>query len=577
MVSWVLEWAGDRKKYFVISLILAVIHVVFRVMPFFMIGGIVNLFLDGNRQMEAYLKYVGLIVVAYFLSELMHSLSTRMSHRATFATLAGIRRQAYEKLAKLPLGYVKSRSSGAIKTILVERVDSMETLMAHVVPEFTSNILAPVIIMVYFFTIDYRMALASLIPFGVGLFFAMGMSIGYGKYYNRVLTADKNLDAVSVEYIDGIEVIKAFSKTKASYEKFKVAAAEAANSCIDWMKHCIFYQTSAMVIMPFMLVAVLPFGGMFVANGTLGTADFVTCVICSLSVAGPLVTVASYIDDIDQASRIIADVTQILTQPELDRPEVSKSSPRDNSVSLKDVRFGYDEQEVLHGITMDIKPGTVNALVGPSGTGKSTVAKLIASFWDVSSGSIEIGGVNIKDIALRDYNQKIAYVAQDNFLFNTSVRENIRQGKPDATDEEVEEIAKKSGCYEFIMSLEKGFDTIAGGAGGHLSGGERQRISIARAMLKDAPIIILDEATAYTDPENEAIIQSSIAKLIAGKTLIVIAHRLSTIKDADQIFVINDGKLNAQGTHGELLENCPLYKDMWEAHIQARDTKEVLA
>lgn len=220
---------------------------------------------------------------------------------------------------------------------------------------------------------------------------------------------------------------------------------------------------------------------------------------------------------------------------------------------------------------MDMKSGTINAIVGPSGSGKSTIAKLIASLWDANSGKIEIGGVNIKDLSLKEYNKNIAYVAQDNYLFNETVRENIRQGNLNATDEEVEEAAKKSGCYDFIMSLENGFDTVVGGAGGHLSGGERQRISIARAMLKNAPIVILDEATAYTDPENESIVQASVAKLVEGKTLIVIAHRLSTITDADRIFVVNDGKIEEQGTHNELLTENGLYKKMWEAHISVKD------
>lgn len=221
---------------------------------------------------------------------------------------------------------------------------------------------------------------------------------------------------------------------------------------------------------------------------------------------------------------------------------------------------------------MELKAGTVNAIVGPSGSGKSTIAKLIASLWDVDSGSIKIGGVDIRQIALPEFNNRIAYVSQDNYLFNETVRENIRQGKPNATDAEVEEVTKKSGCYDFIMNLENGFDTVVGGAGGHLSGGERQRISIARAMLKDAPIVILDEATAYTDPENEAILQNSIAKLVTGKTLIVIAHRLSTVKDSDQIFVVNAGNVQVHGTHEELLTTCPLYRDMWNAHISVKDT-----
>ena len=212
--------------------------------------------------------------------------------------------------------------------------------------------------------------------------------------------------------------------------------------------------------------------------------------------------------------------------------------------------------------------------MGPSGSGKSTIAKLIASLWDVKDGSISVGNVDIREMALEDYNRRVAYVSQDNFLFDETIRENIRMGRQGATDAEVEEVARKSGCHDFIMQLENGYDTIVGGAGGHLSGGERQRIAIARAMLKDAPIVILDEATAYTDPENEAIIQASVAKLVKGKTLIVIAHRLSTIMNSDQIFVVKDGNIDSQGTHEELLALGGLYKEMWEAHISVKDAAE---
>jgi ATP-binding cassette subfamily B protein IrtA len=282
----------------------------------------------------------------------------------------------------------------------------------------------------------------------------------------------------------------------------------------------------------------------------------------------------SYSDDIAKMKTIIGEVTNVLSQEELNRPKSDKEKPKNYSVTLKNVTFGYHEQEVLHGINMKIEEGTVNALVGPSGSGKSTIAKLIASLWDVKEGSICIGGVDIKNLSLEEYNKKVAYVSQDNYLFDDTIRENIRMGRMDATDKEVEEVAKRSGCHEFIMQLENGYDTVVGGAGGHLSGGERQRIAIARAMLKNVLIVILDEATAYTDPENEAVIQASVAKLVQGKTLIVIAHRLSTIADADKIFVVENGKIVEEGTHEELLNKGKLYKTMWDAHISVKDSKE---
>ena len=570
--SWILEWAGQKRSAYVWSVVFAAGSVIFKVIPYFMIADVVKMFLDGNREFKAYLVKAVWIALSFILAELLHSISTALSHKATFTVLANIRKTCCEKLARVPLGYVKDTSSGTFKNILVERIDSIETTLAHIVPEFTSNLLAPVIILIYFFLTDWRLALWSLVPVVVGFLSYFGMMLDYKPSFERTVQTTKDLNDAAVEYIDGIEVIKAFGKTESSYAKFTKAAMAYADSFISWMKRCSIFHALMMVVTPYTLLTVLPFGAHYVENGTLTIPDFIMCIILSLGIVGPLITVGSYTDDLGKIGVIVGEVVGILEQPELKRPAESTAVPKDNSITLTDVKFGYHDKEILHGVTMELKAGTVNAIIGPSGSGKSTIAKLIASLWDVNSGSIKIGGVDIKQLSLADFNQKIAYVAQDNYLFNESVRENIRQGNPNATDEQVIEVTKKSGCYEFIMQLENGFDTIVGGAGGHLSGGERQRILIARAMLKDAPIVILDEATAYTDPENEAILQNSIAKLVAGKTLIVIAHRLSTVKDSDQIFVINEGNVAAHGTHEELLASCPLYKEMWNAHISAKDT-----
>lgn len=570
--AWILEWAGQKKSYYVFSVILAIGNVVCKIIPYFIIIDVVKMFLNCSKNFNDYMYDAILIAVSFIIAELFHSLSTSLSHKATFTVLANIRKACCDKLARVPLGYVKDTSSGTLKNIMVERIDSIETTLAHVIPEFTSNLLGPVVILIYFFTIDYRLALWSLVPILVGFISYFGMMLDFKPNFEKTVKATKDLNDAAVEYIDGIEVIKAFSKTESSYEKFTTAATAYANSFISWMRKCSIFHALMMTITPYTLLTVLPLGAHYVANGTLTVNHFILCIILSLSIAGPLITAFSYTDDLGKIDVIVGEVVGILDQKELERPQKSIDIPRDNSITLKDVKFGYHDQEVLHGVNMSLQAGSVNAIVGPSGSGKSTIAKLIASLWDVDSGSIEIGGVNIKNIALDDFNKRIAYVAQDNYLFNETVRENIRQANPDATDEDIIEVTKKSGCYEFIMQLENGFDTIVGGAGGHLSGGERQRISIARAMLKDAPIIILDEATAYTDPENEAILQNSIAKLVAGKTLIVIAHRLSTVKDSDQLFVVDEGNIVAHGTHDELLETCPLYKDMWTAHISVKDT-----
>ena len=279
-------------------------------------------------------------------------------------------------------------------------------------------------------------------------------------------------------------------------------------------------------------------------------------------------------DDFSKIATITGEITAVLSESDLDRPSQRKNL-KGLDISLRDVTFAYKDTQVLNGITLDIKQGTTTALVGPSGSGKSTIAKLIASYWDVGDGHITIGGVDAKELPPEQVMDLIGYVSQDNFLFNLSVRENIRMGRPEATDAEVEAVAKAAGCHEFIMDLDHGYETVVGGAGGHLSGGERQRVAIARAMMKNAPIVILDEATSYTDPENEAVIQDAIGRLTHGKTLIVIAHRLSTITGAEQIAVVDHGKILDSGTHGELLDRCPLYQQMWAAHTQARDNDQM--
>ena len=569
-LTWVLGQTGDHGGQYVLSVVLAVIGVAFSLAPYFVVIGIVQGLMGGVKDFAFYLNRC-LIMAALWLGRvLFHALSTATSHKATFAVLGEIRKRCMEKLTRMPLGTVLEQSSGALKNTLIERIDSIETTLAHIVPEFTANLLIPIIILVYIFTIDWRMGLASLATVPLGLFCYVFMMAGSAKFYQRTVTATKALNDTAVEYIGGIQVIKVFGKTKSSYERFVHDAYEAAHSFIDWMRASILSFTFAMVIMPATMVSVLPIGGLLVRNGSLSAEDFVTVIILSVGVITPIITMMSYSDDFRTMGTIFGEVRAILDAPEMNRP-AEGGAPAKNDLELRDVRFGYREKEVLHGVSMSIPEGSFVAFVGPSGSGKSTIARLIASLWDVTDGSIRMGGQDIRQIPQEAYADRIAFVSQDNYLFNMTVRENIRIGRPSATDAEVEEAARQSGCHEFIMGLEKGYDTMVGSSGGHLSGGERQRISIARAMLKAAPVVILDEATAYTDPENEAVIQRSVSKLTEGKTLIVIAHRLSTVMDADRIYVIRDGRIDDQGTHEELLQHRGLYEAMWNAHMEVKD------
>ena len=571
---WVLGQTGVHKGQYVLSVVLAVLGVAFSIAPYFVVARIAAALMAGQRDLSFYLTQCAVMAALWLCRVLCHAFSTSTSHKATFAVLGELRKRCTEKLTRMPLGAVLEQSSGALKNTLIERIDSIETTLAHIVPEVTANLLIPIIILIYIFVIDWRMGLASLVTVPIGLFCYVFMMTGSAKFYQRTVSATKALNDTAVEYINGIQVIKVFGKTKSSYDRFTHDAYEAAHSFIDWMRACILPMTFAMVVMPATMVSVLPIGGLLVKGGSLAPTDFVTVIILSVGVITPLITLMSYSDDFRTMGTIFGEVRGILDAPEMERPE-DGDIPADNSLKLADVHFSYKDKEVLHGVDLEVPEGSFVALVGPSGSGKSTIARLIASLWDVSGGSITLGGMDIRKIPQEAYADKIAFVSQDNYLFNMTVRENIRLGRPDASDAEVEEAARQSGCHDFILGLENGYDTMVGSSGGHLSGGERQRISIARAMLKAAPIVILDEATAYTDPENEAVIQRSVSKLTEGKTLIVIAHRLSTVVDADRIYVVRDGVIDDSGTHEELLKHHGLYETMWNAHIAVRDGGEI--
>lgn len=568
--SSLFTWAKPYRSKYVLSILTAIVGVLCSVAPYFFVSKIVTMLIERNKTLNDYLFWLGIAAVSWIVSCFFNSISTTLSHGATFSVIADVRAKMCEKLSRISMGKVLARSSGETKNLIVERVDSIEPTLAHLVPEFTSKLTAPIFIIIYVFILDWRIALWSLVTLPVGFVAMMCMMIGYQAKFERYINAAKNLNSVAVEYINGIEVIKTFSQIATTYKKFTDAAHESARAAIDWMKDSQIFFSLGMVIIPSVLVSVLPASVIFYLQGTLPLNNLVLMIILCIGIMPPLIGIMSFSDDLGKIDTIVNEINQILDEDELDRP-ITEVEFDGYSIIGKNVSFTYKDSEVLHGVNFEFAEGTVNALVGPSGSGKSTIARLIASMWDVSSGRITIGGNRISEIPLNQLNKNVAYVSQDNFLFNETIKENIRKGRQDASDEEVESIAKASGCHDFIIQLEKGYDTLVGSSGGHLSGGERQRISIARAMLKDAPIIILDEATAYTDPENEAIVQDAVSRLVSGKTLIVVAHRLSTIIDSDQIVVINEGNIEQCGVHDELLEKCPLYREMWHAHIGMKD------
>lgn len=566
--------AGQCKGKFAASIILAVLGVACSIMPYFAIANIiVNLF-NGRRYIYVYILWCVIAVTGFILKTVFISLSTSISHTATYEILKEIRTKLISKLARVPMGYILEVSSGKLENIIVDRVESLEITLAHLLPEMTSNVLIPVFTIVYLFMLDWRMALVSLITLPLGLLCIKGMLKNYPQRFKELVNNSKKMNTTVIEYVNGIEVIKAFNQSADSYQKYTEAVNDNAGYAVNWMKDCELYKSMGISICPAVLTVVLPFGCWFTMKGTLSISVFITVIILFIGIVGPIIKAMEFTDSIAQVGTIVNEIFKVLDADELHRPK-QKITLKDLTIQLQDVSFSYStglqENQILKRINLDIKPGTVTAFVGPSGGGKSTITKLIAGFWNVTEGRILLGGVDIRKIPQKQLIDQIAYVSQDNYLFNDTIMENIRMGKPSASNEEVEAIAKASGCHDFIMKLENGYDTIVGSSGGHLSGGERQRIAIARAMLKNAPIIILDEATAYADPESEAVIQEAVAKLVVGKTLIMIAHRLSTVINSDKLIVIKNGQIAAQGTHHQLLTNCELYRNMWNAHIGAKD------
>ena len=572
-LQYLLELAKPCKRLLATSVVFAVLGAAAGIVPYLAVSRLIIRICARDYTLQA-IFITALIALAGYLGQLcLSTLSTIRSHRAAFTVLRNIRMQLTAKLSRVPMGFILDTPSGKFKTMLVDTVEKLELPLAHIIPELTANLLIPFLMLVYFFYLDWRLALTAFATFPLGLICYMGMMKDYEKRYAKVLTASKNMDAATVEYIGGIEVIKAFNQSTVSYRKYTEAIAENENAKAEWFKKTNPYYAAGIAIAPSSLLGVLPLGCWFFIHGSISAGSFISCIILSLGLIAPLIQALRYTDSLAMIDSTVKEIAKLLEAEEMNRPK-NAVPIKENTIAFSHVSFAYSDTEVLHDISFQAVPNGMTAFVGPSGSGKSTIARLIASFWEASNGSVMIGGCDVRNIPLSQVMERVGYVSQDNYLFHLSIRENIRIGKPDATDAEIEQAAKKASCHDFIKALPQGYDTVAGDGGNNLSGGEKQRIAIARAILKDSPIIVLDEATAFTDPENEAVIQRSIGKLVAGKTLIVIAHRLSTITMADKIIVMNHGRIEAEGSHQSLLESCELYRTLWNAHISVSDKKE---
>ena len=568
-------FVGESNSKMRISIFLAVLGEMFGIVPFLMVALLADELYRGTATIQRVLFFCGIAAICQLIKMLLTWRSSLMSHKISFTILKNIREAITDRMAKVPMGIMLETPTGAFKNLIVDNVAKLEDSMAHFMPELPSNIAAPLCSILLIFILDWRMGLASLITIPLGILFFAAMMRGYGPRMENYMRSANDMNSSLVEYVNGIQVIKAFNRSASSYGKYSKSVNYFHDSTMEWWSQCWFWNAAARAVLPSTLLGTLPVGAWLYMEGTLSLPVFLISLVVPLGFVAPLMKVSEAMEQVSMIKGNLEQVTAFLKTTELVRPS-EPVSLGERTYQFEDVHFGYKETEVLHGISFQTKPGTMTAIVGPSGSGKSTIAKLMAGFLDVTSGSVRFGGQDIRQIPFEQLMGEISYVAQDNFLFDKSIRENIRMGNPAATDEEVEAAAKAANCHDFIMQLEQGYDTLAGDAGDRLSGGERQRITIARAMLKPSSVVILDEATAYADPENEALIQQAISKLVAGKTLIVVAHRLNTIRNADQILVVANGNIAGRGTQEELLRECPIYQKMWQDYagtIEEADMK----
>nr|WP_010271720.1 ABC transporter ATP-binding protein [Paenibacillus senegalensis] len=576
-VTTVWSFADSCKPQMALSVACAIISVAGGMLPYVGVYQLIHLFMIEDVHLYDIIWWAGVCLGGYGVKVVFHAISTTLAHRSAYQILESMRVRIARKLMRAPLGTVQNQSVGKLKNVMIDRVETIELPLAHLIPEGTSNLLLPLGVFAYLLYIDWRMALAALATLPIAAVSFAFLMKSFNQQYASYMESSNRVNSVIVEYVEGIEVIKTFGRSSSSYEKFERAVQTFKDYTLNWFRHTWKLMSFSNAVLPSTLLGAVPVGMYLYQTGTLGPSELAICLILSLGIVGPLTHFNLFVNNAKAIEYAIKEVNEYLQLEELE-DAAEQVDFEHYGITITDVSFSYSAprqdadpgSRVLHSIDLSVPEGSFTALVGPSGSGKSTIAKLIARFWDATDGEIALGGVPLKRIPLEQLANSISHVSQDQFLFDCSLMDNIRLGSPKATDEEVIAAAKAACCDEFIMQLEHGYCSLAGEVGGRLSGGEKQRVAIARAMLKDAPIVILDEATAFADPENEEKLQQSIAALTKGKTLIVIAHRLSTIRHADQIIVLNAGHIEAAGSHNELLQSCKLYRRMWDAHIGAK-------
>ena len=586
MLNKVFEYAGSHKKTIHLASFIMLLSVIMGVVPFLFAYQIINpLILGQNLEFTRLVILLAGILICLVLQALLGGLALNMSHKAAYNTLFGLRTSLQKKMENLPLGAIEEKGTGAIKKMFVDDIGSLEVLLAHSLPEGIANLIVPVMVYIAMFFVDWRLALMSLASIPLSIVAMMIMYSAGMKKMGPYYMASGKMNNTIIEYVNGMEVVKVFNKQTESYQRFSKDVGDYRDYALAWYKTAWPWMALYSALLPCTIILTLPLGGYFAYMGYVSLSDLILVLCLSLSIGLPLLKALGFLPTMPQLNYKISALEDALNIEPLKQGE-NKFKGIDHTISYDNVTFGYQLSKmgengqpetyiknVIHNVSFTAKVGEKTAIVGESGSGKSTLAKLLIHYYDVLEGSISIGGQNLQDMSLKALNKEISYVSQDQYLFNTSLLENIRIGNLSATDEEVIEAAKKAQCMEFLDKLPNGIYSLAGEAGKMLSGGERQRISLARAILKNAPIVVLDEATAYADPENEEKMEAAIRELVKGKTLIVIAHKLPAIVDADQILVMNHGRLVANGKHNDLLESSADYRKLWDATLFSKDWK----